>query len=88
MSWIPTGGTGGAVGTRQLHGVAARAPILGRWNNYVYLRKTNNYKIRWLLQMRIIGNLREITEIIWLTKEVSRMLGNSYGITGLIGVRG
>ena len=34
--------------------------------------------------MRIIGNLREITEIIWLTKEVSRVLGNSYGITGLI----
>jgi len=35
--------------------------------------------------MRIIGNLREITEIIWLTKEVSRALGNSYGIIGLIG---
>jgi hypothetical protein len=35
--------------------------------------------------MRIISNLREITEIIWLTKEVSRALGNSYGITGLIG---
>ena len=35
--------------------------------------------------MRIIGNLCEITGIIiWLTKEVSRMLGNSYGITGLI----
>jgi hypothetical protein len=34
--------------------------------------------------MRIIGNLREITEIIWLTKEVSRVLGNSYGITELI----
>ena len=34
--------------------------------------------------MRIIGNLREISEIIWLTKEVSRMLDNSYGITGLI----
>ena len=34
--------------------------------------------------MRIIGNLREITEIIWLKKEVSRVLGNSYGITGLI----
>jgi hypothetical protein len=35
--------------------------------------------------MRIIGNLREITEIIWLTKEVSWRLGNSYGITRLIG---
>jgi hypothetical protein len=34
--------------------------------------------------MKIISNLREITEIIWLTKEVSRVLGNSYGITGLI----
>jgi hypothetical protein len=34
--------------------------------------------------MRIIGNLREITEIIWQTKEVSWVLGNSYGITGLI----
>jgi hypothetical protein len=34
--------------------------------------------------MRIIGNLWEITEIIWLTKEVSWMLGNSCGITGLI----
>jgi hypothetical protein len=35
--------------------------------------------------MRIIGNLCEITWIIiWLTKKVSRMLGNSYGITGLI----
>jgi len=34
--------------------------------------------------MRIIGNLREITKIIWLTKEVSRVLGNSCGITGLI----
>ena len=33
--------------------------------------------------MRIIGNLKEITKIIWLAKEVSRMLGNSYGITGL-----
>jgi hypothetical protein len=30
--------------------------------------------------MKIIGNLCEITEIIWLTKEVSRMLSNSYGI--------
>jgi len=29
-NWIP-GGTGKAVGTGQLHGVAARAPILGRW---------------------------------------------------------
>jgi hypothetical protein len=35
--------------------------------------------------MRIIGNLSEITEIIWLIKELSRVLGNSYGITGLIG---
>jgi hypothetical protein len=35
--------------------------------------------------MRIIVNLREIAEIIWLTKEVSRVLGNSYGITGFIG---
>jgi hypothetical protein len=35
--------------------------------------------------MRIIGNLCEITRIIiCLTKEVSQMLGNSYGITGLI----
>jgi hypothetical protein len=34
--------------------------------------------------MKIISNLREITEIIWLTKEVSRVLGNSYGIIGLI----
>jgi hypothetical protein len=34
--------------------------------------------------MRIIGNLREITEIIWLTKEVSWMLGNLYEITRLI----
>jgi hypothetical protein len=35
--------------------------------------------------MRIIGNLCEITGIIiWPTKRVSRMLGNSYGITGLI----
>jgi hypothetical protein len=35
--------------------------------------------------MRIIGNLCEITGIIiWITKEVSRMLGNSYGITRLI----
>ena len=34
--------------------------------------------------MRIIGNLIEITEIIWLTKEISRVLGNSYGITRLI----
>jgi hypothetical protein len=34
--------------------------------------------------MRIIGNLREITKIIWLTKKVSRVMGNSYGITGLI----
>jgi len=35
--------------------------------------------------MRIIGNLCEITGIIiWLTKEISRMLGNSYGIIGLI----
>ena len=30
--------------------------------------------------MRIIGNLREITKIIWLTKDVSRMLSNLYGI--------
>jgi hypothetical protein len=36
--------------------------------------------------MRIIGNLCEITGIIiWLAKEGSQMLGNSYGITGLIG---
>jgi len=35
--------------------------------------------------MIIIGNLCEITGIIiWLTKRVSQMLGNSYGITGLI----
>ena len=35
--------------------------------------------------MRIIGNLCEITRIIiWLTKDISRMLGNSYEITGLI----
>lgn len=35
--------------------------------------------------MRIIDNLCEVTGIIiWLTKKVSRMLGNSYGITGLI----
>jgi hypothetical protein len=35
--------------------------------------------------MRIIGNLCEITGIIiWLKKKVSRMLGNSYGITRLI----
>jgi hypothetical protein len=35
--------------------------------------------------MRIIGNLCKIIGIvIWLTKEVSRMLGNSYGIIGLI----
>jgi hypothetical protein len=35
--------------------------------------------------MRIIGNLCEITGItIWLTKEVSQMVGNSYGITELI----
>jgi hypothetical protein len=34
--------------------------------------------------MRIIGNLREITEIIWLTKEVSWVMGNSCGFTGLI----
>jgi len=35
--------------------------------------------------MRIIGNLCEIIGIIiWLTKEVSWMLGNSYGITILI----
>jgi len=41
--------------------------------------------IKWLLEMRIIGNLCEITGIIiWLTKEVSRMLGNWYRITGLI----
>jgi hypothetical protein len=32
--------------------------------------------------MRIIGNLCEIIGItIWLTKEVSWMLDNSYGIT-------
>jgi hypothetical protein len=29
-NWIP-GGTEEAVGTGQLHGVAAYAPILGRW---------------------------------------------------------
>jgi hypothetical protein len=29
-NWIP-GCTGEAVGIGQLHGVAARAPILGRW---------------------------------------------------------
>jgi hypothetical protein len=29
-NWIP-GGTGEAVRTGQLHGVTARAPILGRW---------------------------------------------------------
>jgi len=41
--------------------------------------------IEWLLEMIINGNLCEITGIIiWLTKEVSRMLGNSYRITGLI----
>jgi hypothetical protein len=34
--------------------------------------------------MRIIGKLRESAEIIWLTKEVGRVLGNSNGITGLI----
>jgi hypothetical protein len=35
--------------------------------------------------MRIIGNLCEITGIIiWLTKKLSRMLDNSYGISGLI----
>jgi len=35
--------------------------------------------------MKIIGNSCEITGIIiWLTKEVSRMLGDSNGITGLI----
>ena len=35
--------------------------------------------------MRIIGNLCEIIGItIWLTKEVSWMLDNSYGITELI----
>jgi len=34
--------------------------------------------------MRIIDNLWEIIEIIWLTKEVSRMLGDLYGITRLI----
>jgi len=35
--------------------------------------------------MRIIGNLCEITGIIiWLTKEVNRILGNSYGVTALI----
>jgi hypothetical protein len=35
--------------------------------------------------MRIIGNLRESAEIIWLIKKVSQVLGNWYGITGLIG---
>ena len=41
--------------------------------------------IKWLLEMRIISNLCEITGIIiWLTKEVSQMLGNWYRITGLI----
>jgi len=34
--------------------------------------------------MRTIGKLRESAEIIWLTKEVSQVLGNSNGITGLI----
>ena len=34
--------------------------------------------------MRTIGKLRESAEIIWLTKEVNRVLGNSYGITELI----
>jgi hypothetical protein len=49
-----------------------------------YFLGPSQCRVRQLLQMRIFGNLREITEIIWLTKEVSWDMGNSYGITGLI----
>jgi hypothetical protein len=41
-NWIP-GGTEEAVGTGQLHGVAARAPILGRW----FITYTSWMRIKW-----------------------------------------